>query len=97
MRPFLLLAGLTIAALPVLSDAAEARSRWEEEHRRWERHERREAMREERWRRERWREARRAERRYQRDYYRRPGYYGPPVAYVPAPQPPGVTLQLNLR
>jgi hypothetical protein len=91
LRRILLLAGLAITALPILSDTAEARSSWEE-HRRWERHEhreaRREAKREERWHRERWREARRHERRYYQ-------HYGPPVAY--APPPPGVMLQLNLR
>ncbi|HEY8614481.1 MAG TPA: hypothetical protein VIL69_24735 [Roseomonas sp.] len=87
MRRIILLAGLAVTALPILSSPADARPPWEE-HRRWERHERREAWREERWRRERWREARR--RHYDRRYY----HAGPPVAYAPQP---GVTLQFNLR
>lgn len=90
MRRFTLLAGLALAALPLLPGPAEARPPWERDHHRWERQERREALREERWRRERWREARR------REHDRRLYDAGPPVAYLPPPQP-GVTLQFNLR
>ncbi|SHI78631.1 hypothetical protein SAMN02745194_01042 [Roseomonas rosea] len=91
MRRMTLLAGLAAAVLPLLPAAADARPPWERDHHRWERHERREAIREERWRRERWREARR------REYERRHHYHaGPPVAYAAPPQP-GVTLQFNLR
>ncbi|MFC0388683.1 hypothetical protein [Muricoccus vinaceus] len=97
MRRILILAGLALTALPLLPHAAEARPPWERE-RGWERHERREAWREERWRREAWRrehdrrEAWRAER-----WRRHAGRgYGPPVADY-APPAPGVTLQFNLR
>ncbi|MBP0445681.1 hypothetical protein J8J14_12950 [Roseomonas sp. SSH11] len=90
MRRTTFFAGLALAVLPLLPVTAEARPPWERDYHRWERHERREAIREERWRRERWREARR------RDEYERRRYYaGPPPVYVP-PQS-GVTLQFNLR
>jgi hypothetical protein len=66
LRRILLLAGLAITALPILPDSAQARSPWGE-HRRWERHERR--------------EARRHERRYYQ-HYGPPVAYAPPPAGV---------------